>query len=294
MRSWSDLERLFTSLATAQGERLDIQWGQSGEHWMIAAAPSPLWRQRFRAAARMAGNRILLTDASLLPVDIANEPDAETRWYRALKAFAANYSPEMPGQVFGENNEPLGYIYPGRIPDVANASASVCLHIDSLLVAHAPQRAPETSEAVQHLSANSDTLELRIWPDIHPEILSVARDRYEAGFFADAVEASLKHLVSQLKTRLGERLAEDFDGSALMKRVFSPDRPLLVLGDRATQTGRALQVGYMEIFAGTMTGIRNPKAHGNVSIDARRCRHFLYLASLLMQKIDEAGDSRES
>ena len=46
--------------------------------------------------------------------------------------------------------------------------------------------------------------------------------------------------------------------------------------------------GYMEIFAGTITGIRNPKAHDNIVIDEKRAIHLLYLASLLMYKLDEA------
>ena len=34
-----------------------------------------------------------------------------------------------------------------------------------------------------------------------------------------------------------------------------------------------------------MTGIRNPKAHTNIQIDAMRALHFLMLASLLTCKI---------
>jgi len=36
---------------------------------------------------------------------------------------------------------------------------------------------------------------------------------------------------------------------------------------------------------GAMTGIRNPKAHTNIQIDAMRALHFLMLASLLTCKI---------
>jgi hypothetical protein len=50
-----------------------------------------------------------------------------------------------------------------------------------------------------------------------------------------------------------------------------------------------MQQGYMQIFAGSMTGIRNPKAHENISIDSVRAVHFLFLASLLMAKLDEAN-----
>jgi hypothetical protein len=44
---------------------------------------------------------------------------------------------------------------------------------------------------------------------------------------------------------------------------------------------------HMQIFYGAMTGIRNPKAHANIQIDAVRSIHFMFLASLLLSKIDE-------
>lgn len=54
-----------------------------------------------------------------------------------------------------------------------------------------------------------------------------------------------------------------------------------------TVTGKILQQGDMQIAAGAMLGIRNPKAHDNVDIDETRAIHFLFLASLLLQKLDE-------
>ena len=44
----------------------------------------------------------------------------------------------------------------------------------------------------------------------------------------------------------------------------------------------------MQIFAGSMIGIRNPKAHGNQYLDKESAYKRLILASLLMDKIDEA------
>ena len=67
----------------------------------------------------------------------------------------------------------------------------------------------------------------------------------------------------------------------------SLEDPIIVLGDLSTETGKNIQEGYMHIFAGAMMGIRNPKAHHNIEIDAKRAIHFLSLASLLMYKIDE-------
>ncbi len=72
-----------------------------------------------------------------------------------------------------------------------------------------------------------------------------------------------------------------------MKTAFSPNKPIIVFDDLSTETGKNIQQGYMEIFAGAMTGIRNPKAHDNIHITENRAKHFIYLASLLMNKIDE-------
>jgi len=48
-----------------------------------------------------------------------------------------------------------------------------------------------------------------------------------------------------------------------------------------------MQKGYMQIFSGAMTGIRNPKAHSNVIVDEKRAIHHLHLASLLHHVSDE-------
>jgi len=85
------------------------------------------------------------------------------------------------------------------------------------------------------------------------------------------------------------KTGKESDGTDLMHFAMSVKNPIIILGDSATETGRSMQQGYMEIFAGTMTGIRNPKAHENITIDRVRCVHFLFLASMLMSKLDEAA-----
>lgn len=122
-----------------------------------------------------------------------------------------------------------------------------------------------------------------VWPLLHPIISEIAMPRFAAGHYADAVEASLKAISEQVRNKSGI----DEDGAPLMNKAFSPNAPILVLGDVQTLTGRSMQQGYMQIFAGAMTGIRNPKAHGNIDIDAIRCIHFLFFASLLAHKLDE-------
>jgi len=79
----------------------------------------------------------------------------------------------------------------------------------------------------------------------------------------------------------------ELDGFKLMMKAFNPDSPIIKLTHLSTQSEKDIQQGYMHIFAGSMMGIRNPKAHANFAIDANRGRHFLYLASLLMKVVKE-------
>ena len=78
-----------------------------------------------------------------------------------------------------------------------------------------------------------------------------------------------------------------------MHTAFSPNSPIIVLDDLSTSTGKDIQQGYMELYAGAMSGIRNPKAHGNILIDEKRAIHLLFVASLLFYKLDERRGLKE-
>jgi uncharacterized protein (TIGR02391 family) len=125
------------------------------------------------------------------------------------------------------------------------------------------------------------------WGILHPTVVKVSKSRFESGHFADSVEAALRELNDVVKKIVRDRLSQEFDGADLMNRAFSANKPIISLADLTTQTGRDIQVGYMQIFAGAMTGIRNPKAHANIDIGSESAVHLLYLASLLFFKIEE-------
>jgi uncharacterized protein (TIGR02391 family) len=126
------------------------------------------------------------------------------------------------------------------------------------------------------------------WSLIHPEIVKVAKSRFDSHHYADAAEAAFKLINERMKEIVRDRTGLECDGVTLMQRAFSKDKPVLKLGDLSSMIGEDMQVGYQQIFAGAMRGIRNPKAHANVQIDATRSMHFIFLASLLMSKVDEA------
>lgn len=125
------------------------------------------------------------------------------------------------------------------------------------------------------------------WQLIHPRVCALARPRFEAGFFGDAVEASFKEVNDAVKRIVREGDGRELDGAGLMTTAFSPQNPIIRLTELVTETDRNIQQGYMQILAGSMTGIRNPRAHGNLNPDSTKALHLICLASLLMHKIDE-------
>ena len=126
-----------------------------------------------------------------------------------------------------------------------------------------------------------------VWQCIHPRVAKLARPRFEDGYYGEAVEASYKEVNEVVKQIVRDVAGRELDGAGLMTTAFSPNNPLIELTELETTTDQDIQKGYMQIMAGAMTGIRNPKAHGNLNPPASEALHLICLASLLMHKIDE-------
>ena len=137
-----------------------------------------------------------------------------------------------------------------------------------------------------HTGEGEESIE-SLWKFIHPRIAKLARPRFESGFFADAVEASLKEVNDSVKQIVRDVNGRELDGASLMTTAFSVQKPLIRLTALQTETDKNIQQGYMQIMAGSMTGIRNPKAHSNLTLSQVRAQHLICLASLLMHKIEE-------
>jgi len=125
------------------------------------------------------------------------------------------------------------------------------------------------------------------WQLLHPRIVALARPRFEKGFYGDAVESCFKEVNDAVKRLYFDAVGREADGAGLMNSAFSPANPVIRLTELATQSERDEQQGYMHIYAGAMTGIRNPKAHANINPDSRKTLHLVALASLLMHRLDE-------
>lgn len=126
------------------------------------------------------------------------------------------------------------------------------------------------------------------WEYIHHTIQDLTYEKFNGGQYADSVETAFKGINSRLKAICKKLGYEEKDGATLMNFVFSEEKAILKFEDTSTRSGSDVQKGFMQIFAGAMTGIRNPKAHENKTITKEAAVKLLIFASLLMDKIDEA------
>ncbi|HOI76130.1 MAG TPA: TIGR02391 family protein [Methanofastidiosum sp.] len=137
-----------------------------------------------------------------------------------------------------------------------------------------------------------NSTDLDLWQIINPKIKDVSKNRFDDGHYADSVEAAFKEINSTVKKIVKTNKNQERDGKDLMFFAFSKDNPVITLKDPFNDLSDVdllnIQEGFSYILAGSMQAIRNPKAHSNIEISKERAIHFIFLASLLMEKIEEA------
>ena len=112
------------------------------------------------------------------------------------------------------------------------------------------------------------------------------RPQFRSRNFVDAVEAAFKCLDNAVRDRSG---LSDKGGSDLMFTVFNEKNPILKLNELHSTSDRNEQEGYKHLFAGAMTGIRNPRAHEHeLRDDPKVALEKLAFANHLMNKLDAA------
>lgn len=108
---------------------------------------------------------------------------------------------------------------------------------------------------------------------------------FKDGHHARAVEEAYKLLDNLVKKKASLQESE-LTGSKLMQFVFSPNNPLLKLNEGITLSEQNEQSGYMQILAGCMIGIRNPRAHEADWEDTeQRALQLLAFANHLIERV---------
>ena len=146
-------------------------------------------------------------------------------------------------------------------------------------------------EILKSLQQADNTKEAGAWELIHPKIAVVSQKLFEDGHYANAAEDAFVEIndrVKKLFMKVNPTATKVPDGQAAMNTVFSDNAPLVEFCDRSTETGSNIQRGYMQMLAGAMSALRNPKAHANITITKADAMRHLMFASMLMYKIDEA------
>lgn len=256
--------------------------------------PLELKEPRDSAAAKLEDRRAKGLELKERKVDSYEDMDAFERDYKKwdaynetlLKSLFTNDSPATEyswsvsvGFVIGDTSKQAQY------RRRFEAISELCNKLESLvdrleLIPLAPGVATAVPESATHAID-------AVWQLIHPRVTQVAKQLFDDGHYANAVEAALKALNNEVKAIFRSRGGPELDGSTLMHTAFSPNNPKIVLADLGSQSGRDMQQGYMELFAGAMSAVRNPKAHDNVSISPERSLHFLFLASMLWTTLDD-------
>lgn len=127
------------------------------------------------------------------------------------------------------------------------------------------------------------------WQQIHPGVRLSSEAIFEAGRFAPSVLQAFITVNARVKEHVRASGSNPREGTSLMRQALDIDDPLIRIPSPTVDSAREIQEGYQHIFAGAMLAVRDPKAHQPFEITPDQAIHLLFLASLLMRKLDEAG-----
>lgn len=120
--------------------------------------------------------------------------------------------------------------------------------------------------------------------NIHQKIAEASKQLFDDGHYRQATfEAFIR-----IEERVRNASSINNTGFDLMMRAFNEGDPAIALNLLSNLSERDEQKGYRHMFAGSMSGIRNPRAHSIFYETMDECLDHLSIASALMRKIDNA------
>lgn len=118
--------------------------------------------------------------------------------------------------------------------------------------------------------------------NIHPDIAKVSMKLFDDGHYAQATFEALKYIDNQVKAISGI----EETGFSLMMNAFNETSPKIKLTDLVTISDKDEQKGYRYVFAGIMSGVRNPRGHDNRIDPIDLCLDHLSVASVLLRTLE--------
>lgn len=124
--------------------------------------------------------------------------------------------------------------------------------------------------------------------NVSEELYPIVKELFDNAHYTQATFEAFKYL-----DNLVQKLSNETEsGYKLMMKVFSEVKPILKLNNLTSPSEIDEQMGYKLIFAGGMSGIRNPRGHdSSIKDDVDICLDHLNFVSLLLRKIREMNDS---
>lgn len=150
--------------------------------------------------------------------------------------------------------------------------------------------------AIMGASKKETSLSINLYNEVitNKSLRKKTEKLFNDGHHARAVEEAYKLLDNLVKKKAYNLGQTDLTGASLMQTVFSPKNPLLKLNEGISASEQNEQSGYMQILAGCMTGIRNPRAHDSDWEDTeQRALQLLVFANHLIERVSMSEKTSE-
>ena len=150
--------------------------------------------------------------------------------------------------------------------------------------------------AIMGASKKETSLNINLYNEVitNKSLRKKTEKLFNDGHHARAVEEAYKLLDNLVKKKAYTLGQTDLTGASLMQTAFSPKNPLLKLNEGISASEQNEQSGYMQILAGCMTGIRNPRAHDSDWEDTeQRALQLLVFANHLIERVSMSEKTSE-
>lgn len=125
---------------------------------------------------------------------------------------------------------------------------------------------------------------------LHPLIAEVAAERYNSGFYYDAVSRAFQAVEHRVQILIGVHEV----GEKLMGIALGKPAPKITVNRSMGGSLESEQSGMQLLFKGAMLALRNPRMHGPDQEDARdEAEEMLVFASFLMRRLDIEDEQRK-